>query len=77
MCEYNGTVWRKVLPESTKFQSLPRKAQQHVLAALATWVSDTASLEPRNWVPASQQGKAIIPVKEKNGALNNQNFLSL
>lgn len=73
----NGTMYRKVLPESTEYQSLPRKVHQHVLTVLATWVSDTASLEPRNWVPDSQQGKAIIPLKEKNGAVNNQNFLIL
>lgn len=70
-------MYRKVLPESTEYQSLPRKVHQHVLAVLATWVSDTASLEPRIWVPASQQGKAIIPLKEKNGAVNNHNFLIL
>lgn len=63
-----GTMWRKVLPESTKYQSLPRKVHQHVLSA---------SLGSRNRVPASLQGKAIIPVKEKHGAVHNQNFLSL
>lgn len=41
------------------------KAHKEGAVVLATWAGGTASVEPRDWMPSGQRGKAVIPEEQR------------